>query len=111
AGRAHHRPTGAVSSARVAAMTGSPASASSRICRPGHFQVLYQSPSGAGNYSNGPLNLNGPCEKDTVSLHPRAHLVIQWKEDNPGLRSFHGHIEWHLAKGMGVVIHSTEAGR
>ena len=76
-----------------------------------HFQLLYQSPSGAGNYAGGPLNLNGPCEKDTVSIHAGGHAVIQWKEDNPGFWFFHCHIEWHLATGMAVVIHSTEAGR
>ena len=76
-----------------------------------HFQVLYQSQRGAGNYSNGPLNLSAPCEKDTVSIHAGGHAVIQWKEDNPGFWFFHCHIEWHLAMGMAVVIHSTEAGR
>ena len=75
-----------------------------------HFRVLYQSPSGAGDYKDGPLNTNGPCEKDTVSVHGGGHAVIQWKEQNPGFWFFHCHIEWHLAKGMAVVIHSTEAG-
>ena len=72
-----------------------------------HVQVLYQSPSGAGNYKDGPLNLNAPCEKDTVSVHAGGHAVIQWKEDNPGFWFFHCHIEWHLAMGMAVVIRST----
>jgi len=72
-----------------------------------HFQVLYQSPNGAGNYNNGPLNMNGPCEKDTVSIHAGGHAVIQWKENNPGFWFFHCHIEWHLAMGMAVVIRST----
>jgi FtsP/CotA-like multicopper oxidase with cupredoxin domain len=72
-----------------------------------HFQLLYQSPNGAGPYSNGPLNVNAPCEKDTVSVHAGGHAVIQWKEDNPGFWFFHCHIEWHLAAGMAVVIRST----
>jgi FtsP/CotA-like multicopper oxidase with cupredoxin domain len=72
-----------------------------------HFQLLYQSPNNAGNYDNGPLNLNAPCEKDTVSVHAGGHAVIQWKENNPGFWFFHCHIEWHLATGMAVVIRST----
>jgi hypothetical protein len=72
-----------------------------------HFQLLYQSPNNAGNYNNGALNLNAPCVKDTVSVHAGGHAVIQWKESNPGFWFFHCHIEWHLATGMAVVIHST----
>ena len=72
-----------------------------------HFQLLYQSPVNAGNYKDGPLNLEAPCEKDTVSVHADGHAVIQWKEDNPGFWFFHCHIEWHLAAGMAVVIRST----
>ena len=72
-----------------------------------HFHVLYQSPSNAGNYTNGPLNVNAPCMKDTVSVHAGGHAVIQWKENNPGFWFFHCHIEWHLATGMAVVIRST----
>jgi FtsP/CotA-like multicopper oxidase with cupredoxin domain len=72
-----------------------------------HFQLLYQSPNGAGNYTNGPLNLNAPCLKDTVSVHAGGHAVIQWQEKNPGFWFFHCHIEWHLATGMAVVIRST----
>ena len=71
------------------------------------FQLLYQSPNGAGNYTDGPLNLNAPCEKDTVSVHAGGHAVIQWTENNPGFWFFHCHIEWHLAAGMAVVIRST----
>lgn len=72
-----------------------------------HFHLLYQSPNGAGNYNNGPLNLSAPCAKDTVSVHAGGHAVIQWKEDNPGYWFFHCHIEWHLATGMAVVIRSA----
>jgi iron transport multicopper oxidase len=72
-----------------------------------HFQLLYQSPNDAGNYADGPLHLNAPCEKDTVSVHTGGHAVIQWKENNPGFWFFHCHIEWHLATGMAVVIRST----
>jgi len=72
-----------------------------------HFQLLYQSPSNAGDYRDGPLNLNAPCEKDTISIHGGGHAVIQWKESNPGFWFFHCHIEWHLATGMAVVIRST----
>jgi multicopper oxidase len=72
-----------------------------------HFQLLYQSPTNAGNYNDGPLNLHAPCEKDTVSIHAGGHAVIQWKENNPGFWFFHCHIEWHLAAGMAVVIRST----
>jgi multicopper oxidase len=72
-----------------------------------HFQLLYQSPVNAGNYNDGPLNLNAPCEKDTISVHAGGHAVIQWKESNPGFWFFHCHIEWHLAVGMAVVIRST----
>jgi FtsP/CotA-like multicopper oxidase with cupredoxin domain len=72
-----------------------------------HFQLLHQSPTGAGNYAGGPLNLNAPCEKDTVSVRNGGHAVIQWKEENPGFWFFHCHIEWHLATGMAVVIRST----
>ena len=72
-----------------------------------NFQLLYQSPNNAGNYSDGPLNLNAPCVKDTVSVHAGGHAVIQWTEKNPGFWFFHCHIEWHLAKGMAVVIRSV----
>ncbi|HET7238968.1 MAG TPA: multicopper oxidase domain-containing protein [Terrimicrobiaceae bacterium] len=72
-----------------------------------HFQLLYQSSNNAGDYKDGPLNLQAPCEKDTISVHAGGHAVIQWKESNPGFWFFHCHIEWHLATGMAVVIRST----
>ena len=48
-----------------------------------HFQLLYQSPNNAGDYKDGPLNLQAPCEKDTISVQAGGHAVIQWKEKIP----------------------------
>ncbi|XP_051141047.1 L-ascorbate oxidase-like [Andrographis paniculata] len=63
---------------------------------------------GAGkfNVSSDPskYNLVNPIMKNTVPLHPYGWSAIRFRADNPGVWSFHCHIESHFYLGMGIVF-------
>ncbi|KAG0292448.1 hypothetical protein BGZ96_004128 [Linnemannia gamsii] len=66
----------------------------------GHtFQVIAQGP---GEYEEGktPINSINPLRRDTVTAPRDGFAVIRFKVDNPGVWSFHCHIEWHVSTGL-----------
>ncbi|KAI1313888.1 hypothetical protein EDD11_002423 [Mortierella claussenii] len=68
----------------------------------GHtFQVIAQ---GKGFYEEGktPINAINPLRRDTATVPSRGFTVIRFKADNPGVWSFHCHIEWHVTTGLAM---------
>ncbi|XP_028552729.1 L-ascorbate oxidase-like isoform X2 [Dendrobium catenatum] len=49
-------------------------------------------------------NLVDPIQKNTVPLHPYGWTALRFQADNPGVWSFHCHLEAHFFIGMGVVL-------
>ncbi|KAJ1412856.1 Multicopper oxidase, type 1 [Sesbania bispinosa] len=49
-------------------------------------------------------NLVNPIMKNTVPVHPFGWTALRFRSDNPGVWSFHCHIESHFYMGMGVVF-------
>ncbi|CAI2187080.1 5042_t:CDS:2 [Funneliformis geosporum] len=45
-------------------------------------------------------NTKNPIVRDTVTVPEFGYLVIRFIADNPGIWSFHCHIEWHVEIGM-----------
>jgi iron transport multicopper oxidase len=37
-----------------------------------------------------------PMRRDTFLVHPKSHIVLRFRSDNPGVWLFHCHIEWHV---------------
>jgi iron transport multicopper oxidase len=84
----------------------------------GHqFQVIDRVPSYGSNfysYLNGdpvpydPQNHTAfpsiPARRDTFVLSPHGYFVMRFVADNPGVWTFHCHIEWHLASGLAMTF-------
>ena len=68
----------------------------------GHnFQVVERSPPQAGAFSTYSGNLSStPVRRDTIMVNPNGHAVIRFRASNPGVWSFHCHIEWHVSSGL-----------
>lgn len=45
-------------------------------------------------------NPSNPQRRDVQMLLPGSYIVVQWKQDNPGVWPFHCHIAWHLSAGF-----------
>ncbi|PIA33364.1 hypothetical protein AQUCO_04100052v1 [Aquilegia coerulea] len=50
------------------------------------------------------FNLVDPIMKNTVPVHPYGWTALRFRADNPGVWSFHCHIEAHMHMGMRVVF-------
>ncbi|KAF5189673.1 L-ascorbate oxidase [Thalictrum thalictroides] len=50
------------------------------------------------------FNLVDPIMKNTVPVHPYGWTALRFRADNPGVWSFHCHIEAHMHMGMRVVL-------
>ncbi|KAK6924119.1 Multicopper oxidase, N-terminal [Dillenia turbinata] len=61
---------------------------------------------GKFDFNNDPkkYNLANPIMKNTVPVHPYGWTALRFQSDNPGVWSFHCHIESHFYMGMGVVF-------
>ncbi|GMH10964.1 hypothetical protein Nepgr_012805 [Nepenthes gracilis] len=62
---------------------------------------------GEGKFSNDDekaFNLENPPLRNTVVIFPYGWTALRFVADNPGVWSFHCHIEPHLHMGMGVVF-------
>ncbi|CAG8574332.1 2873_t:CDS:2 [Diversispora eburnea] len=51
-------------------------------------------------------NLENPVFRDTTIVPAESHIVIRFLADNPGVWSFHCHIQWHV--GMGLLAQLIE---
>ncbi|XP_023634764.1 L-ascorbate oxidase isoform X2 [Capsella rubella] len=74
----------------------------------GHdFWVVGQG-EGKFNESEDPKRYNrvDPIMKNTVAVHPFGWTALRFRADNPGVWSFHCHIESHFFMGMGIVFES-----
>jgi iron transport multicopper oxidase len=85
----------------------------------GHnFQVIDRAPSyGPNFYSNlnagspvpyDPANHTAfpavPARRDTFVLPPLGYYVIRFVASNPGVWTFHCHIDWHLSAGLAMTF-------
>ncbi|KAF8987472.1 hypothetical protein BGZ52_004371 [Haplosporangium bisporale] len=63
---------------------------------------------GNGTYIPGatPLELTNPLRRDTVTIPQKGWTVVRFMNDNPGLWTFHCHIDWHLEAGMLIQFES-----
>ena len=57
---------------------------------------------GQGLYGTGGTqwNLENPMRRDTVTIPANWHVVLRWKNDNPGIWAMHCHVaygRWHVA--------------
>jgi iron transport multicopper oxidase len=70
-----------------------------------HFWVMGNGPINDGDYDpeRHKLSLNGP-KRDTIFVHELSWGVMRFVADNPGIWTFHCHIDWHLLSGMALVI-------
>ncbi|XP_071494140.1 uncharacterized protein [Diadema antillarum] len=50
-------------------------------------------------------NLDRPPIKDTVIVPDGGYTIVQFVADNPGWWFFHCHLEFHVAIGMGLLVH------
>lgn len=50
------------------------------------------------------FNLKNPPFRNTAVLYPYGWTALRFVADNPGVWSFHCHIEPHLHMGMGLVF-------
>ncbi|RHZ82444.1 hypothetical protein Glove_109g295 [Diversispora epigaea] len=68
----------------------------------GHaFWIVTQGPGAfLSNISTSAYNLKDPVIRDTTMVPEFSHVVIRYIADNPGVWSFHCHIEWHVEMGL-----------
>lgn len=45
-----------------------------------------------------------PMTRDTINIAGSSFAVIRFQADSPGLWLLHCHVDWHMVKGLGVVI-------
>ncbi|SCU96558.1 LADA_0H01552g1_1 [Lachancea dasiensis] len=45
-----------------------------------------------------------PMTRDTINIPGSSYAVIRFRANNPGFWLLHCHVEWHMAKGLGVVL-------
>ncbi|SCU95209.1 LAMI_0F01508g1_1 [Lachancea mirantina] len=45
-----------------------------------------------------------PMTRDTINIPGHSYAVIRFRASNPGYWLLHCHVEWHMAKGLGVVF-------
>ena len=71
------------------------------------YQILAAGP---GSWDGTITNPQNPNRRDIEMLGGNAspatqtHIVVQWKQDNPGVWPMHCHIAWHLSGGLGINL-------
>ncbi|SCU95667.1 LAFA_0G01530g1_1 [Lachancea sp. 'fantastica'] len=45
-----------------------------------------------------------PMTRDTINIPGNSYAVIRFNASNPGFWLLHCHVEWHMAKGLGVIL-------
>ena len=45
-----------------------------------------------------------PMTRDSINIPGRSYAVIRFATDSPGLWMLHCHVDWHMVKGLGVVL-------
>lgn len=45
-----------------------------------------------------------PMTRDSINIPGSSYVVIRFKSDSLGLWLLHCHVDWHMAKGLGVVL-------
>lgn len=45
-----------------------------------------------------------PMTRDSIKIPGRSYAVIRFATDSPGLWMLHCHVDWHMVKGLGVVL-------
>ncbi|KAF9436682.1 hypothetical protein BGZ76_003283 [Entomortierella beljakovae] len=67
-----------------------------------HGHVFYVLGTGDGSYMPGRSILNSinPLRRDTVTIPQFGYAVLRFVNDNPGLWTFHCHIDWHMQAGL-----------
>ncbi|CAL8148357.1 unnamed protein product [Orchesella dallaii] len=70
-----------------------------------HFWIMGMGEWYDGDYdpSRHNLTVNG-VKRDTVVVQEQSWAVIRFVADNPGLWTFHCHIDWHNLSGMSLVF-------
>ncbi|KAF9198767.1 hypothetical protein BGZ49_000323, partial [Haplosporangium sp. Z 27] len=73
-----------------------------------HGHIFYVLGTGDGNYVPGKtvLNTNNPLRRDTVTIPEFGYAVLRFINDNPGLWTFHCHIDWHMQAGLLMQFYS-----
>ncbi|KAF8967014.1 hypothetical protein BGZ46_000241 [Entomortierella lignicola] len=73
-----------------------------------HGHIFYVLGTGDGNYIPGKtvLNTNNPLRRDTVTIPEFGYAVLRFINDNPGLWTFHCHIDWHMQAGLLMQFYS-----
>ncbi|CAG8536268.1 9559_t:CDS:2 [Ambispora leptoticha] len=66
-----------------------------------HFWILGTG-EGLFDKNNATLNLIDPIKRDTQDVPAKGWLVIRFVADNPGVWTFHCHLEWHLEEGLSL---------
>lgn len=55
-------------------------------------------------------NPDNPQRRDVQNLNKESFIVLQWKQDNPGVWPLHCHIAWHLSAGfVWTVVENPDA--
>ncbi|KAI8598138.1 multi-copper oxidase laccase-like protein [Dissophora ornata] len=67
-----------------------------------HGHLFYVLGIGHGSYMAGRsiLNNTNPLRRDTVTIPPFGYTVLRFVNDNPGMWTFHCHIDWHMQAGL-----------
>ncbi|SCU99022.1 LAME_0G01508g1_1 [Lachancea meyersii CBS 8951] len=52
---------------------------------------------------------NVPMARDTINIPGSSYAVIRFNASNPGFWLLHCHVEWHMAKGLGVILAEGDA--
>ncbi|CEP64317.1 putative oxidoreductase LALA0_S11e01376g [Lachancea lanzarotensis] len=50
-----------------------------------------------------------PMTRDTINIPGNSYAVIRFNASNPGFWLLHCHVEWHMAKGLGVILAEGDA--
>ena len=45
-----------------------------------------------------------PMTRDSINIEGHSYAVIRFRSDSPGLWLLHCHVDWHMVKGLGVVL-------
>ncbi|CAG8524950.1 6917_t:CDS:2 [Ambispora gerdemannii] len=68
----------------------------------GHNFWILGAGKGLFDKNNATLNLIDPIKRDTEDVPGEGWLVIRFVANNPGVWTFHCHLEWHLEQGLSL---------
>lgn len=49
-------------------------------------------------------SLDNPARRDTLTVPAMSHVVLRWRNDNPGVWALHCHVAWHMEGGMLMMM-------